>query len=79
MYCAGGAPNAADINLAWRFAVGALRACEEKASGYMVAWRDGKTQYVPLRDVAGRDRLVPEEIYTDFCRVMPEFIRTRGK
>lgn len=66
----GGPPNSFDLNLAWRFAVGTLRALEENVTGHMVAWRDGTTRLVPLGAVVGRERLVPAELFADFRRVM---------
>lgn len=74
----GGVPNAFDLNLAWRFAVGTLKAFDENVAGHMVACQEGGIQYVPLSAVVGRNRLVPPEVYSDFLSIMPEHRRIAG-
>lgn len=65
----GGTPTSFDLQLAWRFAVGVLRACQDGLHGRMVAWRRGSVDYVPLGAVAGRERRVPPELYADYLAV----------
>ena len=61
----GGTPTAFDRVLATRFGLDAALAAQQGDWGQMVALRGNDVVRVPIRDVAGRTRTVPRELYDE--------------
>ncbi|MEW5769595.1 MAG: ATP-dependent 6-phosphofructokinase [Pseudomonadota bacterium] len=57
----GGAPSAADRMLATRLGTAAADLIQQRQYGYMVAARGEATEPVPLQDVAGHVKVVPQD------------------
>lgn len=57
----GGAPSAFDRNLASRMGAGAVEALRRGYCDAMMAWVRGRIDAVPLREVIGKHKRVPEE------------------
>ena len=58
----GGAPSAFDRNLASRMGAAAVEALRRGYCDAMMSWTRGRIDAVPLKDVIGRHKRVPEEL-----------------
>ena len=61
----GGKPSAYDRYLCTRFGIHAVRLVEQKKFGLMVALRGNEIVTVPLSDVGGKSRTVPDDLYEE--------------
>ena len=57
----GGAPSAMDRILATQFGSYAVQLISKEKYGVMVCLKDHKTSYIPVKEVAGKTRLVPQD------------------
>ncbi|MCY3906899.1 MAG: ATP-dependent 6-phosphofructokinase [Anaerolineaceae bacterium] len=67
----GGAPTAADRLLATRLGTACAEAIQEGVSNVMIAARNGDTEAVPLQDVVGKRKTVPQDhIWIETARAL---------
>ena len=67
----GGAPTAADRLLATRLGTACAEAIKDGVTNVMIAARDGDTEAVPLQDVVGRRKTVPQDhIWIETARAL---------
>ncbi|GAB4319979.1 MAG: 6-phosphofructokinase [Candidatus Zixiibacteriota bacterium] len=61
----GGKPSAYDRYLCTRFGIHAVRFIDQKKFGHMVSLRGNEIVAVPLASIAGKNRLVSDELYQE--------------
>ena len=61
----GGSPSAFDRYLCTRFGLYAVHLIEQGQVGRMVTFRDNKISSVPLAEVAGKTRTVPDDLFAE--------------
>lgn len=66
----GGPPTVSDRVLATRMGVRAVELVKEGLTGLMVAVRGGDITSIPLAEIAGKQRLVPPELYWSMLPLM---------